>query len=69
MFEIINKQGISLNVCPTLDEAMQFAKTTDMFVTIKGPEFEVCGIFGVDTVKDGICPDGVKYSWIKRRRL
>jgi hypothetical protein len=69
MFEVINKQGLGLGFCPTLDEAMKFAKTTDMFVTIKGPEFEVCGIFGVDTVRDGICPDGVKYSWIKRRSL
>jgi hypothetical protein len=48
---------------------MLFAKTTDMFVTIKGPDFEVCGMFGVDAVRDGICPDGVKYSWIKRRSL
>ena len=69
MFEIKSKQGSTLGVCPTLDAAMKFAKTTDMFVTIKGPEFEVCGIFGVDTVRDGICPDGVKYSWIKRRSL
>lgn len=69
MFEVKNKLGSTLNVCPTLDEAMLFAKTTDMFVTIKGPDFEVCGMFGVDTVKDGICPDGVKYSWIKRRSL
>ena len=69
MFEVKSKQGLTLNVCPTLDEAMKFAKTTDMFVTIKVPEFEVCGIFGVDTVRDGICPDGVKYSWMKRRSL
>ena len=69
MFEVKSKQGLTLNVCPTLDEAMRFAKTTDMFVTIKGPDFEVCGIFGVDTVKDGKCPDGVKYSWMKRRIL
>jgi hypothetical protein len=69
MFKVISKQGSTLNVCPTLDEAMLFAKTTNLFVTIKGPEFEVCGIFGVDSVKDGECPDGVKYSWIKRRSL
>ena len=67
MFEVKSKLGSTLGVCPSLDEAMKFAKATDMFVTIKGPEFEVCGMFGVDTVRDGICPDGVKYSWIKRR--
>lgn len=69
MFEVKSKQGSTLNVFSTLAEAMIFAKTTDKFVTIKGPDFEVCGMFGVDTVRDGICPDGVKYSWIKRRSL
>jgi|TARA_R110000782_G_scaffold11744_6_gene35519 hypothetical protein len=36
----------------TLDAAMAYAKTLNEFVTIKGPEFEVCGIFGVDEVTD-----------------
>jgi len=67
MFEVISKRGLPLNNCPTLSEAMNFAKTVGMFVTIKGPDFEVCGMFGADTIKDGKCPDGVEYSWMKRR--
>ena len=69
MFKVISKKGLTLNSCPTLDEAMIFAKTVEMFVTIKGPDFEVCGIFGVDSIKDGTCPDGVAYDWNKASRI
>jgi hypothetical protein len=69
MYKVISKRGLPLNVCPTLGEALAFAKTTSMFVTIKGPDFEACGIFGVDSVKDGLCPDGVKYDWDKANRI
>ena len=69
MYKVISKSGLPLNSYDTLSEAMTFAKTVDMFVTIKGPEFEVCGIFGVDAVKDGLCPDGVKYDWNKASRI
>ena len=53
----------------TLNEAMAFAKAVDVFVTIKGPELEVVGRFGVDTVADGKCPDGVAYDWNKASRI
>ena len=53
----------------TLNEAMLLAKTIGTFVTIKGPEFEVCGIFGVDSVREGKCPDGVTYDWNKASRI
>lgn len=69
MYKVISKSGLPLNSYDTLAEAMTFAKTVDMFVTIKGPEFEVCGMFGVDSIKDGICPDGVKYDWNKASRI
>jgi len=69
MYKIISKNGLSLNSCPTLDEAMAFAKIVGTFVTIKGPDFEVCGRFGVDTVQDGLCPDGVAYDWNKTSRI
>jgi hypothetical protein len=48
---------------------MVFAKTVGTFITIKGPDFEVCGVFGVDAVKDGVCPDGVAYDWNKASRI
>ena len=31
---------------------MAFAKIVGTFVTIRGPTFEVCGRFGVDTVRE-----------------
>ena len=67
--KVISKNGLCLNVCPTLEEAMAFAKTVGIFVTINGPEFEVCGVFGVDSIRDGKCPDGVAYDWNKSSRI
>jgi hypothetical protein len=69
MYKVISKTGLPLNSCPTLTEAMAFAKMVGMFVTIKGGEFEVCGVFGVDAVKDGKCPDGIAYDWNKASRI
>ena len=69
MYKVISKKGLTLNVLPSLDEAMAFAKTVGMFVTINGGEFEVVGMFGVDSIKDGKCPDGVKYDWNKASRI
>ena len=69
MYEIISKNGLPLNSCLTLKEAMAFAKTVGIFVTINGPEFEVCGVFGVDSIQDGKCPDGVAYDWNKSSRI
>ena len=69
MYKIISKSGLPLNSCVSLDEAMVFAQTVGMFVTIQGPDFEVCGLFGVDTVRDGKCPDGVAYDWNKASRI
>jgi hypothetical protein len=53
----------------TLNEALAFAKAVDVFVTIKGPDFEVVGRFGVDTISNGKCPDGIDYDWNKASRI
>ena len=53
----------------TLDEAMHTAKVINEFVTITGPDFEIVGMFGVDSVKDGLCPDGIAYDWNKASRI
>lgn len=52
-----------------LDLAMSYAKTVAEFVTIKGGEFEIVGRFGVDSIKDGKCPDGIAYDWNKASRI
>jgi len=69
MYKVVSKNGLTLNSCPTLNEAMLFAKTVGIFVTIRGPEFEVCGVFGVDSIREGKCPDGVAYDWNKESRI
>ena len=69
MYKVINREDVELSEWQTLELAMQAAKAVGFFVTIKGPDFEVCGRFGVDTVKDGLCPDGVKYDWNKSSRI
>ena len=67
MFKVISKkEEVDFD---SLDLAMQYAKATNLFVTIKGNDFEVVGMFGVDTVADGKCPDGVAYDWNKSSRI
>ena len=52
-----------------LDLAMAQARVLDEFVTITGNGFEIVGRFGVDSVRDGKCPDGVPYDWNKASRI
>ena len=49
--------------------AMEYAKSLNEFVSIIGDGFEICGMFGVDSVRDGKTPDGVKYDWDKSARI
>ena len=68
MYKVICNE-VELERFITLNEAMAFAKAVNVFVTIRGPELEVVGLFGVDTVANGICPDGVAYDWNKASRI
>jgi hypothetical protein len=67
MFKVIGK-NVEYEVY-SLDDAMFLAKKMNEFVSIKGTDFEVCGMFGVDSVVDGLCPDGVTYDWNKASRI
>jgi hypothetical protein len=67
MYKIIGKEE-TFKVL-TLAEAMNVAKSMNEFVRIVGTDFEIVGIFGVDIVKDGMCPDGVAYDWNKDGRI
>ena len=51
----------------SLDLAMAHARLLGEFVTITGNGMEIVGVFGADSIKDGKCPDGVDYTWMKRR--
>lgn len=66
MFNVIGKEE-SFKVL-TLAEAMNLAKHMNEFVRIVGKDFEVVGMFGADSIKDGVCPDGIDYDWKKRRK-
>ena len=66
MYSIL-KDKIELDRFLTLSEAMEFAKSVGVLVTIEGNGMEIVGIFGADSIKDGKCPDGVDYTWMKRR--
>jgi hypothetical protein len=65
MYKVIGKEE-TFKVL-TLAEAMNLAKHMNEFVTIKSEDFEVCGMFGADTVDNGKLPDGHDYTWKKRR--
>jgi hypothetical protein len=67
MYKVIGKEE-TLKVL-TLAEAMNVAKSMNEFVTIKGKDFEIVGMFGVDAVKNGVCPDGIAYDWNKASRI
>ena len=66
MYKVLEKE-VELYAAKTLDEAMVFAKTHEGFVTIAGEGMEIVGRFGADSIKNGRCPDGVAYDWMKRR--
>ena len=67
MYKIIGKEE-TFKVL-TLAEAMNVAKSMNEFVRIVGTDFEIVGMFGVDSVKNGLCPDGVAYDWNKASRI
>jgi hypothetical protein len=50
-----------------LSAALAFAKALGILVTINGDGMEIVGLFGADSIKDGKCPDGTPYTWMKRR--
>ena len=67
MYKVIGKEE-TFKVL-TLAEAMNIAKHMNEFVRIVATDFEIVGMFGVDSIKDGVCPDGVAYDWNKAGRI
>ena len=65
MYKVISKEEETEFI--NLDQAMAYAKELGIFVTISGNGMEIVGMFGADSVKDGKCPDGIDYTWKKRR--
>ena len=49
---------------------MQFLRrdsSENKFISMASESADNVGKMGVDSVVDGKCPDGVEYSWVKRR--
>jgi hypothetical protein len=67
MYKVTTKK--QENEFANLDLAMDYAKQLNEFVTIKGNGLEVVGRFGVDSVENGVCPDGIAYDWNKAGRI
>jgi hypothetical protein len=67
MYKIIDNDGFVRGELRDLNSAMEVAKYINEFVTIQGKDFEVCGLFGADSVESGVLPDGHDYDWKKRR--
>ena len=62
------KHNLETHEFMSLEEAMAFAKELGEFVTIQFDGKEVVGVFGAAGVTDGKCPNGMDYSWKKRRK-
>jgi hypothetical protein len=65
MYEV--KTGTVIEQFDDLDQAMTHARLLGEFVTITGNGMEIVGVFGADSVENGVCPDGIEYDWMKRR--
>lgn len=61
------KSNIDTREFETLALAMDWAKELGEFVTINFNGMELVGVFGADSIVNGKCPDGVDYTWKKRR--
>ena len=69
MWEIKDEDGYVRGKAINLDIAMEMAKLVDEFVIITDGVTEIVGKFGVDTIIDGMCPDGIQYDWNKASRI
>lgn len=65
---VLLKHNLATHEFNSLDEAMAFAKELGEFVSIQFDGKEVVGVFGASGVVNGKCPDGIDYSWKKRRK-
>jgi microsomal dipeptidase-like Zn-dependent dipeptidase len=58
--------------CDVLSDALSvtetFRKRGMSFVTMVSENPNQIGKTGVDSVENGLCPDGIAYTWRKRRK-
>ena len=56
-----------VSMTDALAECESLRKHGRRFVTMVSEHADQVGYPGVDAVVNGVCPDGVEYSWTKRR--
>ncbi len=69
MYKVIDEEGHVRGKSKDLTIAMEMAKLIDEFVIITDGTIEIVGKFGVDSIVDGKCPDGIAYDWNKESRI
>jgi hypothetical protein len=69
MWLVKDSEGHVRGKSTDLTIAMEMAKYVDEFVVITDGTTEIVGYFGVDSIVDGKCPDGVTYDWNKASRI
>ena len=67
MWLVKDEEGFVRGKSEDLNVAMEMAKNVDEFVVITNGLTEIVGMFGADSIKEGLCPDGIEYTWKKRR--
>ena len=67
MWLVKDEEGFVRGKSEDLNVAMEMAKYVDEFVVITNGLTEIVGMFGADSIKEGLCPDGIEYTWKKRR--
>jgi hypothetical protein len=65
---IIVRHKEDIHEFETLTQAIAFATELGEFVKIEFDGKELVGVFGAAGITDGKCPDGVEYTWMKRRK-
>jgi hypothetical protein len=51
-----------------LSAALAFATKLGIPVVVNGGGMEIVGVFGADSIKNGLLPNGDRYGWYKRRK-
>ncbi len=63
-----SKNNVCIKEVKDLSEALTFATTLGIPVTINGDGIELVGTFGSAGIENGRLPNGDRYTWYKRRR-
>ena len=58
---------VHMNLNDALKACEHLRKHGRSFVTMVSEDPNCVGKMGVDSIEEGMCPDGVEYTWRKRR--